>query len=122
MTAPRLLFDENFRAQITRGLARRIASDGRTPTWTDVRSAGLSGASDLQVLDWAAANGFAVVTHDIRTMPAVAGGRLSAGLPMAGLVVVPQRLAISHAIDDLLLVYEACDPEDLASAILYLPL
>ena len=59
-----LAVDENFDQHILRALLRRLPSiDART-----VQSAGLSGADDTAVLEWAASEGRVVLTHDVQTM------------------------------------------------------
>jgi len=59
-----LAADENFNNDIVRGLLRR------KPGLNIVRlqDAGLSGADDRSVLQWAAEQGRIVVTHDISTL------------------------------------------------------
>jgi hypothetical protein len=47
--------------------------------------AGLSGRSDEQVLEYAAANQLIVVSHDVTKMRPAAEKRITDGLPMAGL-------------------------------------
>jgi hypothetical protein len=60
----RLAADENFNGDIVRGLLRR------NPTLDVVRipDAGLSGADDPSVLQWAADQGRIIITHDISTL------------------------------------------------------
>jgi Domain of unknown function (DUF5615) len=70
--------DENFKSKIIRGLRRRNP-------WVDivgVREAGLEGADDPTVLDWAAREGRILITHDIATISSPAYERVLAGLPM----------------------------------------
>jgi hypothetical protein len=76
----RLAADENFNGDIVRGLLRR------NPKLDIVRiqDAGLSGADDRSVLQWAADLGRIVVTHDISTMAKHAFDRSAAGQPMPG--------------------------------------
>jgi hypothetical protein len=59
---------------------------------------GLGRADDAAVLEWAANAGYLVATHDVSTMIAVAYTRLADGRPMAGLVVIPQRMPIGEAV------------------------
>lgn len=71
----RLLADENFDADITRGLLRRLAG-------LDLAVAtlhGLEGAPDPDVLAWAARHGRIVLTHDRATMPAFGHRRSASG-------------------------------------------
>jgi predicted nuclease of predicted toxin-antitoxin system len=101
------LFDEDLNGRIVRGVRRRI-SDLNSRT---VQEADLSQASDHSVLDWAAAEGRVVVTHDYRTMRSCAEDRLKAGQPMAGLILVPQTAPLGLIIDDLVLIAEATTAE-----------
>ena len=59
-----LAADENFNNDIVRGLLRR------NPRLDIVRiqDAGLSGASDEAVLEWAANEGRILLTHDVSTL------------------------------------------------------
>ena len=50
------------------------------------------------------------------------GDRTAAGAAMPGLFVVPRRMAIRQAIDELLLVVACTDANEWASRVLYLPL
>lgn len=82
---------------------------------------GLRTASDFEILAWAAETGRVVLSHDARTMPRHAHERFRQGLPMPGLVVVPQRLGTGAAIEDLELLL-AGDRSDFENQIIYLPL
>jgi len=61
---PRLAADENFNNDIVRGLIRR------RPDLDIVRiqDAGLTGAADLVVLEWAATENRLLLTHDVTTI------------------------------------------------------
>jgi len=74
------------------------------------------------VLERAAEAGRVVVTSDVSTMVGAANARLARNLPMPGVIVVPQGLAVGRAIDDLTLIAEAGRPEELNLRIVYLPL
>lgn len=60
----RLLADENFNADILRGLRRRIPAVDAPR----VQDEGMRGADDETVLAWAAAEGRMVLTHDVSTL------------------------------------------------------
>ena len=55
-------------------------------------------------------------------MPRYARGRLRKGLPLTGLVIVPQWLGTGAAIDDLELLAAAGVKADFQEQIVYLPL
>jgi predicted nuclease of predicted toxin-antitoxin system len=82
VSAVKYLFDEDFNGRIVRGVRRR-ASNLDTVT---VQEAGLRDAEDPTVMEWAAAAGRVVASHDHRTMRAYADERLTAGQAMAGLI------------------------------------
>lgn len=114
----KLLADENFKRQIVVGLRRRVSR----ADVTSVQESGLAGFTDPDVLAAAASDGRVLLTHDVRTIPAFAYERLQAGEPMPGVIVVPDRMAIGVAIDELILLLEAGEERDLTFQVLYLPL
>src|SRR5438093_11976984 len=96
----RLLIDQDFDHDILRGLARRLPElDALT-----AHEVGLSTVTDPGLLAWAAEAGRITITHDRKTMLVHGGLRIAAGEKMSGLIVVPRRLSISRAIDDLELI------------------
>lgn len=114
----KLLADENFKRQIVVGLRRRIS----TVDITTVQDLGLTGSPDPKVLATAASEDRVLLTHDVRTLPAFAYERLEAEDPLPGVIVVPDRMAIGLAIDELILLLEAGTDGDLAMQVLFLPL
>ena len=102
----RFLADQNFDGDIIRGLLRSLPD-------LDVLSAhqaGLSEASDPELLEWAASQERVILTHDRRTMPDHASDRIRARLRMCGLVIVPLRFALAQAIEEIGLI-GACSLE-----------
>ncbi len=97
-------------------LRREAAIDFQT-----AQAAGLVGLKDEEVLAIAAREGRVLVTHDRKTMP-----RHFAEFIMrdtsAGVIVVPQRLAVNIAIEDLILIWAASDAEEWINRIQSLPL
>jgi hypothetical protein len=85
-----------------------------------VQEIGLEAASDPEVLEWAAREGRILVTHDYKTMPTFAYGRVGDGLPMPGVLMVPWNADIGAAIDELALIAEATDPDEWANRVVYL--
>jgi hypothetical protein len=79
-------------------------------------------ARDPLILAWAAREGRILLTQDVRTMPKYAYARLAAGEPVAGVVVVPQSLAIGSALEDLLILIECSREEDWTDPVRFLPL
>ena len=114
----RLLIDKNVNHRILRGLKLRL----RQLDYVLVRQIGMSGFADLELLRWAAQENRIIVTHDIKTMIPAAKYRLKIGEPMAGMILVPKRMAIGHAISDLELMVECESQAELKNQIKYLPL
>jgi len=113
-----LAVDENFDHHILRALLRRVPDlDARTAA-----AAGLAGASDPVVLEWAAREHRVLLTHDVRTMTRFAHDRVARGEPMPGLIQVRARAPIGDALDDLLLIVLCATPEDLLGRVYYVPL
>jgi predicted nuclease of predicted toxin-antitoxin system len=114
----RFLADHNFNDHILTGL---LALD---PTLDIVRTrdVGLSRAPDEDLLEWAAVAGHVVLTHDEHTMVGFAYGRVTAGLPMPGVVLVHQWVPVKRAIDDVLYLAQAGPPADFDGRVIHVPL
>ena len=114
----RLAADENFNNNIVRGVLRRRPD----ADFVRVQDAGLSGADDPTVLEWAAQQGRVVVSHDVSTLRKHAYERVAAGLRMPGVFEVPNTLSIGRAIDDLELIIECSLEGEWEGQVRYLPL
>lgn len=114
----RFAADENFNNAIVRGVIRR----NRGLDLVTVQDSGLSGASDQEVLAWAADEDRVLLTHDVTTMTEFAYERIENDLPMPGIVEVSQGLAIGAVIDDILLLAECSLENEWSGRVLYLPL
>jgi predicted nuclease of predicted toxin-antitoxin system len=114
----RLLTDENFNYHILRGLIRRVPH----LDFVLVHDVGLTSQPDLILLKWAASKNRSIMSHDVETMISHAEQLVRQGEPMGGLIVVPQRLSIGRAIDDLELSVECYSEQDMRDSIKYLPL
>ena len=114
----RFAADENFNRDIVRGLVRR------KPDLDIVRvqDAGLAGADDLSVLEWAAVQGRVVITHDVSTLTKHVYDRVAAGRPMPGVFEVVSGASVGSAIDDLLLLAECSHEGEWEGQVRYLPL
>jgi hypothetical protein len=115
----RLAADEDFNNVILRGARRRNAELDIVRV-QDV--AGLSGARDPAVLEWAAREDRILFTHDVNTMTAHAYRRIKAGDPMPGLFVIPRDVPVGVVIEDMLLIAEYGSREDWQGRVFYLPL
>ena len=115
---PRFLADENIDPDLVLGLRRR-ADDIDIVRVQDV---GLRTLGDPEILQWAADEHRIVISHDIKTLPRFAADRITAGLPMPGLIVLRSSLNIAQAINELTVIAGASDAEEWNNQIVYLPL
>ncbi len=113
-----LAADENFKRQIVKGLRRRLPQ----LNLLTVLGVGLAGITDPELLAWAAGEGRVLLTHDTRTMKRHAYARVAAGEPMAGVLEIPDLMAIGQAVEELALVVELTTPEEMRNRVLRLPL
>ena len=113
-----LAADENFNNDILRGLFRRQPG----LDVVRVQDAGLTGASDAAVLEWAAREGRMLLTHDVSTLTRWAYERTRAGLRMTGVFQVSRDLPLGVAIEDILLLAECSEPGEWEGEVRYLPL
>lgn len=114
----RFLADENFNGRILRGV-RRERPDADILRLQDTP---MYEAPDPQVLAWAAQEGRILLTHDIETMVGYANQRISAGLPMPGIIAVRDTIPIGQVIEDLLAVLAASEASDWENLVTFLPL
>lgn len=114
----RLLADENFNADILRGLRRRVPAVD-APRVQDV---GMRSADDETVLAWAAAEGRMVLTHDVSTLIAFARKRLAARQRHSGVVAISQQAPVGAVVADLVLLVECSSDDEWANQILFIPL
>jgi hypothetical protein len=114
----RLAADENFNNAILRGLLLR------KPDLDIVRiqDVGLSGARDVDVLEWAAREGRVLLTHDVTTITRYAYERVGLGKRMPGVFEVSRALPIGTAIEDILLLAEYSREGEWEGQVRYLPL
>jgi len=116
--ALRLAADENFNNDIIRGLRRRIPEIDLIR----IQDAGLSGADDPTVLEWAAQEGRILLTHDVSTITRHAYDRVGRGLPMPGVFEVGRSIPIGTAIEDLILLDQCGLEGEWDGQVRYLPL
>jgi len=114
----RLLTDENVDDNILRGLIRRLPQ----LDVVSVKQAGLAGKPDMFLLRWAAKENRSILSHDKKTMTKYANQLLAQCEPMAGVIFVPDQLAIGRAINDLEIVLECYSESEIRNNVLHLPL
>jgi hypothetical protein len=113
----RFLADANFNQKIIAGLLLREPQiDFELP-----QNVIPEGMKDLQVLELGAALGRAIVTHDVRTMPGWFRGFIEHQL-CTGLILIPDRMTIRDAIEDLLLIWHVSEAEEWINQMRRLPL
>jgi hypothetical protein len=114
----RFLADEDLDTDIIRGLhSREPAID-----ILDVKTAGLRGAADPEILELAACEDRVLITHDRNTMTRYFRDRLDAGMPAPGMFILPQQsAAIGAIIESLLLVWTASQSDEWRNQMVYLP-
>ena len=83
--------------------------------------AGLVSRSDTEVLRIAARDGRVLVTHDRTTMPKHFAEVVMTSTS-AGVIVVPQKMAVNAVVDDLVLIWAASESEEWVNRIQSLPL
>jgi len=113
----RLAVDECVDNDIVRGVLRSHP----TLDVLRVQDVGLSGASDREVLAWAAREQRILVTHDVGTMVRTAYDRTTRGEGMPGVVAIRAKAPIRAAIEDLLLVTVCHQAGELEGHVLFLP-
>ena len=117
-TMLRLLIDENINHRILRGLKLRLPQID----YVLVKQIGMSGFADIELLRWAVRENRIIVTHDIKTMIPDAKRLLRIGESMAGVIFVPDQMAIGRVISDLEMMVECHSETELKDRIEYLPL
>jgi hypothetical protein len=110
----KFLADENFNNNILRGVWRRIPD----AHFTRVQDTEIYRADDPLVLEYAAQNGFIILTHDVNTMRGYFYARMRDGLSLPGL----KDTAIGLVIDSIELIILASDESDWIGKATYIPL
>ena len=109
--------DADLNQAILQGTTRReLVIDFQT-----AHEAGLSSLGDPEVLAIASSDGRVLVTHDQKTMP-THFGRFITTHTSPGVLVIPQHLPVSSAIEELTLIWSATEAEEWKNRICYLPL
>ncbi len=110
--------DEDFDNDILRTLLRHKPE---LDIWR-IQDAGLAGAKDPTILEWAAQADRFLLTHDVNTMPKHAYERVANGRHMPGVFVIRQTAPFRVVVEDILLLIEASYPNEWEGQIRYIPL
>lgn len=86
------------------------------------QDAGLSGADDPKILEWAAEEDRVLLTHDVSTMTHYAYKRIQEGKSMPGIIEIGQYIPIGSAIENIIFLTELSLDNEWEGQILYLPL
>jgi Domain of unknown function (DUF5615) len=108
MSRPRYLADNDLNDAIVVGIRRREPA----AEFARLRDLGMARWSDSEVLEFAAAENWIVVSHDVNTMRDAAYHRLAAGLAMHGLLLASQRTQVSSIIESPFLIWAAREAEE----------
>ena len=112
-----MLADANFNQKVIAGLLlREPAIDFALPQAMIPER-----MRDPDVLDLAHLSGRVVVSHDVTTMPRWFGQCVEER-SCAGLILVPEKVPIRDAIEDLLVIWQVTEAEEWTNRIEWLPL
>ncbi len=116
MRRVRFQADADLRQATVVGAIRRQPS----LNFRSANEAGFEGKKDPEVLAIAAQDARVLVTHDRETMP-TEFGQFIMTQTSSGVLIVPQSLSISEAIDALILIWEASTAEEWINQITSIP-
>jgi hypothetical protein len=114
----RFMADADLNEGIVAGCLRREPE----MDFLSANDADLEGVPDPDVLALAAAQDRILVSHDFQTMPRHFGDFVQAGNSSPGVILVPQRLPVGDAIEELVLIWAASDADEWQNRILRIPL
>lgn len=103
-------------------LSAAYFADTHNSNWVRVQDVGLMQVPDRDILEWAASQGRLLLSHDVSTVPPAAYRRVGDGKPMPGVFIVPDRMPIGQAIDELLFLSIDVEPGEWKDQVLFLPL
>lgn len=114
----KLISDENFDADILRGLFRK------RPELDVVRvqDVGLIATPDPEILAWAADAERILLTHDRQTVPFFAIERIKSGLPIPGVFLVSNQMPTAQAIEELLLAIDCLPSAECKDFVRFFPM
>ena len=114
----RILIDQDFDHDILRGLIRRLSE----LNFETAFNAGLSEVEDQELILWATTNRRILLTHDRKTMPGHFATLLEQNKTLTGVIIIPRRLPIAQAIDELEIIISCSMAEEWENVIKILPL
>jgi hypothetical protein len=114
----RFLADENLNVAIVEGVRRHVPE----ADIITVQEADLRGMSDERLLEWAAAENRAMLTHDARTVPAAMYAGMAVGLDFPGVFLIDNDLPVGVIVNDCRLIATCSTPDEWRNSVTYLPL
>ena len=108
--------DNDLRKSIVRGTVRREPQ----VNFRSAQAARLDGIRDPEVLAFAADEGRILVSHDFQTMPQHFR-QFTQRRRSPGVLLVRQDLPVGEAIDTLLLIWEASEPDEWVNRLCLVP-
>lgn len=114
----KILIDQDFDHDILRALVRRFLN----LDFVTALQVSLSEVEDKELLLWASANNRILLTHDRKTMPWHYAELFDKDETLAGVFVVPRRMPIGQAIDELEIIISCSETEEWRNIIKILPL
>ncbi|HYG75991.1 MAG TPA: DUF5615 family PIN-like protein [Planctomycetota bacterium] len=113
-----LAIDENVNRKLVRGILRHATE----LTVYQPQQFNLLGASDPEILSWAAGLNAVLLSQDAATVPLFAYERVAAGLEMTGVIIIPQHLPLRQAVDETRCCMLCLTDEEWLNTTLHLPI
>lgn len=114
----KILIDQDFDHDILRGLIRRLPA----LDYTTAFEVGMNEVEDQELLMWAKSENRILFTHDRKTMPTHFAALFDKGETLAGVIIVPRRMPIGQAIDELEIIISCTELEEWQNVVKILPL
>ena len=108
--------DNDLRKAIVRGVVRREP----LMNFRSAQAARLDGVPDPQVLAFAAGEGRILVSHDLQTMPKHFR-QFTQVRRSPGVLLIRQDLPVSQAVESLVLIWEASEPDEWENRVCLVP-
>ena len=116
---PRYLLDEHINPAIQRQLRRLdpsidvlLVGDNTAPA---------KGTLDPDLLLWAEANAFIIVSRDLSTLPDHIAAHMAAGRHTKGVLWLRRKAVLSDVIETLYLIWSTSDADEYSDASLFIP-
>ena len=82
----------------------------------------LKGTLDPDILLWLEKHDYSLITRNRKSMPDHLRDHLALGHHIPGIFTLRLKTSLGEAIDDLLLIWEAAEPDEYQDQIVYIPL